>query len=149
MQVILVQDVKNLGASGDVVNVADGYARNYLIPRGLAVPATEGGLRQVKSRQAAEKQRREREAEEAAKLVEVLNGERVEVLAKCGEGGRLFGSVTSADIAAAIKKQHGREIDKRKVELTEPIKEIGSHEVTIKVYPGMTAVITVEVKEAK
>ena len=148
MQVISVQDVKNLGASGDVVNVADGYARNYLIPRGLAVPATEGGLRQVKTRQAAEKQRREREAEEAAKLVEVLNGERVEVLAKCGEGAAIWLG-DFRDIAAAIKKQHGWEIDKRKVELPNRSKEIGSHEVTIKVYPGMTAVITVEVKEAK
>ncbi|NLN17076.1 MAG: 50S ribosomal protein L9 [Firmicutes bacterium] len=149
MQVILVRDVKNLGVSGEVVNVADGYARNYLIPRGLAVPATEGGLRQVKTRQAAEQQRREKEAEEAAKLVELLDGGKVEVLAKCGEGGRLFGSVTSADIAAAIKDQYKTEIDKRKVELAEPIKTVGSHQVTIRVYPGMTAVVTVEVKEAK
>lgn len=149
MQVILVQDVKNLGESGDVVDVADGYARNYLFPRGLAVPATEGKLRQVKTRQAAEEQRREREAEEAAKLVELLDGGRVEVLAKCGEGGRLFGSVTSGDIAAAIKKQYKREVDRRKLELAEPIKAIGPHEVTIRVYPGMTAAITVEVKEAK
>ncbi|MGI6553172.1 MAG: 50S ribosomal protein L9 [Clostridia bacterium] len=145
MKVILLQDVKKLGQKGDVVEVADGYGRNYLLPRGLAKEATPGNLRELEAvkRQQAEKQ--SKELEEARMLAAKLSGETVSIRVKSGEKGKLFGSVTSKEIAETISAQFGEEIDKRKVELPEAIKTLGDFPVKIKLHPQAVAELTVRV----
>ncbi len=145
MKVILLQDVKKLGQKGDVVEVADGYGRNYLLPRGLAKEATPGNLRELEAvkRQQAEKQ--SKELEEARMLAAKLSGETVSIRVKSGEKGKLFGSVTSKEIAETISAQFGEEIDKRKVELPEAIKTLGDFPVKIKLHPQAVAEVTVRV----
>jgi len=140
MRVILQQDVKSLGKKGEIKEVAAGYARNYLLPRGLAVEATEGRLRQ---QQQEKKQRAEKETkklEAARKTAAALDGQKIEIAVRTGEGGRLFGSVTSADLAAALKKR-GFSIDKRKIELSEAVKGTGVFPVRIKLHPEAEAKI--------
>ena len=147
MQVILVRDVKNLGVSGEVVNVADGYARNYLIPGFWPCRRRKAGC--VSENEAGSPNSSAGEGGRRAKLVELLDGgEGLRSWPSVVKGAWLVWSVTSADIAAPSRISK-TEIDKRKVELKLPIKTVGSHQVTIRVYPGMTAVVTVEVKEAK
>jgi large subunit ribosomal protein L9 len=145
MKVILLQDVKKLGQKGDVVEVAAGYGRNYLLPRGLAKEATPGNLRELEAvkRQQAEKQ--SKELEEARMLAAKLSGETVSIRVKSGEKGKLFGSVTSKEIAETISAQFGEEIDKRKVELPEAIKTLGDFPVKIKLHPQAVAELTVRV----
>jgi len=146
MRVILTNDVAKLGQRGQVVNVADGYARNYLIPRGLALEATPANLRRFEGEKQAALRREEREAAEAQAAAARLEGLSLTVKAKAGEEGRLFGSVTAKDIAAGIKDVTGVDLDRRKVELPEPLKTIGTHRVAVRLGPNLVREITVRVE---
>lgn len=148
MKVILTQDVKNLGPRGALVNVADGYARNYLVPRGLAVPATDGNLRQRRQRLTIQKSRADRVRDSARSLAERLQGLSITVRAPAGEAGRLFGSVTAQDVAEGIAVVVGAEIDKRKVELPGNIKNVGTYEVVLRLHQDVTARVEVRVVPA-
>lgn len=148
MKVILMADVKNLGKKGDLVQVADGYARNYLLPRGLALVATEGKVKQLAQQQASAAQRKMKEEERSRELAARLDGLTVRVYGKAGEGGRLFGSVNNKDIAEALQKEHGIEVDKRKIILKEPIKQLGTYPVQVRLYPQVEARLTVHVLAA-
>jgi large subunit ribosomal protein L9 len=146
MIVILTKDVKGTGKAGEVVKVSDGYARNMLIPRGLAKEATEGNVKSLEKQKKimAEKQAAEKEkASELAKKLETLS---VDIVTKGGENGRLFGSITSKDISDALKEQHGINIDKKKIVLDAPIKETGEQTVKVKVYPEISADLKVKVR---
>ncbi len=145
MKVILVEDVDNVGLAGEISQVADGYARNYLIPRGVAVEATKNNLKKLQDKQAEARERREKQKSEAQTAAEKIAGLQLTVTAKIGEKGRLFGSVTSSDLAEILARDHQVEIDKRKIELTEPIKAIGDYQVPIKLYPGTSVEIRVSV----
>jgi len=145
MKVILVQDVDNLGRTGDIKEVSPGYARNYLIRRGLVVPATESQLKQLhvfQSRRQKEDARRLSEAESLGQRLAALH---VVIPARVGEQGRLFGSVTTQDIAAALKEQHGIEIDRRDLQLEEPIRTLGTHTVDARLGGQVHAQLRVEV----
>lgn len=148
MKVILTQDVDKLGSAGTVQEVKPGFARNYLIPKGLAQAATVGLIKQVEARQAAEQRRIAKQEQELQSLADRINGLRLEFTARAGEGGRLFGSVTSADIAARLSQQLGQEIDRRKVDLPGGIHEVGEFPVAIRLVgrlaPQITAVVTPE-----
>lgn len=146
MIVILLKDVKGTGKAGEVVKVNDGYARNMLIPRGLAKEATEGNVKNLEKQKKimAEKQAADKEA--AQQLADKIGTLTVEIKTKGGEGGRLFGSITSKDISDALADQHGIKIDKKKVALDSPIKEMGEKEVKLKVYPEITANLKVNVQ---
>lgn len=146
MKMILLQDVKNLGKKGAVVDVADGYARNFLLPRKLAEAATDGHLRLIDKEKADQAARAQREQEKAQQLAEQLAEKAVPVKVKVGEGGRLFGSVTAADVATALSKQAGTAIDKRKVQLNDPIKKLGTYTVSVKLHPKVSAKIQVDVQ---
>lgn len=145
MKVILTQDVKSLGKKGDVVEVKEGYGRNFLIPRGLAVAADDGSLRRLKHEKAVQKGKEAREREEAEQVKAQLEETTVTIRVKTGEKGRLFGSITASDVAAEIAKQ-GIEIDRRKIELEEPIKNLGNYTLTVRVYPGVTAQLKVVIE---
>jgi large subunit ribosomal protein L9 len=145
MKVILLKEVKGMGKEGDLVNSKDGYARNYLIPRNIAIEATSENLRKWEEAKKQEAAKKKQELEEANALKERLEKLTVEVKAKGGSGGRLFGSVTSQDIAAALKEQHGVDIDKRKIEMKDNIKNAGAAEVDLKLYPEVSAKLKVNV----
>lgn len=147
MKVILEKNVKSLGNAGDVVEVSDGYARNYLLPRGLAKPATEGNVKNLKKQKKAEEKKKQGEVERAEALAAKIGNSPVEIETKAGEGGRLFGSVTSKEIGEQLQKQHNIKIDKRKINLKEPIKSLGVTNVEVKVYPNITGTLKVHVKE--
>jgi large subunit ribosomal protein L9 len=145
VKVVLREDVDSLGHKGDIVDVADGYARNFLVPRGLAMKASKGVVAQA---EAMRRNRAARDARERAGAEEIagrLTAARVTVTARAGEGGKLFGSVTSADVAAAIATAAGDEIDRRSIQLDEPLKELGEVEVPVRLHPEVTATVTVEV----
>ena len=148
MKVILNADVKGQGKKGQIVTVSDGYARNFLFPKNLAKEATADNLNAAKIKEAADIARAAREkaaAEELAKKIEALV---CEIPAKAGSGGRLFGSITTADISAALAKQHKIEIDKHKIEISETIKQFGTYEVKVKLYPQVSGKLRVKVCEA-
>lgn len=145
MKVVLRSDVENLGTKGDLVEVRDGYARNFLVPRGLAIVATPGAERQAAAMRRNREAREVRERAAAAELAEVLGSRRIEVGARAGEGGRLFGSVTTADIAEAVAVQLDVELDRRKVGLDEPIKELGDHEMPVRLHTDVEAVLRITV----
>lgn len=145
MKVVLRDDVENVGRKGDLVDVADGYARNFLVPRGLALKATKGVVQQAESMRRSREAKEGRDREAAQAVSERLNGTRIEVGARAGEGGRLFGSVTASDIADAIQTQAGVEIDRHRLGLGEPLKELGSAEVKLKLYPDVEVTLTVDV----
>lgn len=145
MKVILQQDVKKLGSKGTVVEVSDGYARNYLLPRGLAMEATKGNLQQLKRQKARKEAQERQELEKAKKLAEQLEQEVIVIRTKAGEKGRLFGSVTSKEIADTISQQLDVKVDKRKIILDEPIKNIGVHPIQIKLHPDVQAQVKVRV----
>ena len=147
MKVILLEDVKGRGTKGQVVNASDGYARNYLLPNKLAVEATNQNLNALKNKQVAESNRRKTELEEAKKQAEVLSALQVTIKAKCGENGKLFGSVTNKEIADTLKSQHNLNIDKKKIVLQEPIRSLGSFQLEVKVYPEVAAKLNVKVEE--
>ncbi len=141
MEVILLQDVENLGDKGHLANVAKGYARNYLIPRGIAEVATPGKIAEFRRREEERKSREARMVVQAEEYTATLNRTVITLGAKAGEGDRLFGSVTAADIADAIKDARGFTIDKRKVVLEEPIKEIGTFMVDVEIAEGFVATV--------
>ncbi|HHT68603.1 MAG TPA: 50S ribosomal protein L9 [Firmicutes bacterium] len=145
MKVILQADVKKIGKKGDVVEVAEGYGRNYLLPRGLAVEANAGNLRQVAEVKKAESTRVDRELKEAEKVGVTLKDQKINIAAKVGDGGKLFGSITTQEISEQLRRQFSVEIDKRKIDVKEPIKTLGSHPVIVKVHPKVHVPVTVEV----
>ncbi len=145
MKLILTKDVPELGHKGDVVDVADGYARNYLVPQALAVKASEGALRQAEAMRQAREEAARREREEAERLAQSLSGARVVVAARSGDEGRLFGSIGVADVAQAITKFTGIEVDRKIISIPAPIKEIGLHEVTIQPHPEVSFQVTLDV----
>lgn len=148
MKVILLEDVKSLGKKGEVVNVSDGYARNMIFPKKLGVEATPKNLNDLKlQNQHADKVAQEN-YEAALAFAEELKDKKITVKMKAGEGGRTFGSVSSKEIATACKEQHGIEIDKKKIQLPESLKNFGSYEVTVKLHPQVAAKLTVKVTEA-
>ncbi|PLX33440.1 MAG: 50S ribosomal protein L9 [Clostridiales bacterium] len=148
MKVILLKDIKGTGKKGEIINASDGHARNYLLPRGLAKEATQGNVNALNKKKAA-KAREEKELLDQAKDMEAsLSKLEIVVKGKAGEGGRLFGSITSMDIAKALKKDHKLSVDKRKIIMDGHIKEMGMHEVEIKLHPEVTAKIKVNVVEA-
>lgn len=147
MKVILLKDVKGQGVKGDVVNVSAGYARNYLFRNNLAEEATPGNLRALKAQQRKEEQREQNEKEEAVSLQKAIEKVTVEIKAKAGESGRLFGSITNKQIADILKKEHGHKVDRRKIELDEPIRALGYTKVPVKLHPEVTGTITVHVIE--
>lgn len=145
MRVILQADVAGLGKRGDVVEVSEGYARNYLLPRRLAQEASAGALRAVRHL-AEEKQRKaEREREQARRQAARIEGRLVTIRARAGEGGKLFGSVTARDVADAIGAQFGFQVDRRKVLLDEPIRVVGTYPVRVRLHPGVDATVQVRV----
>jgi large subunit ribosomal protein L9 len=146
MKVVLREDVKKLGKKGDIVNVADGYGRNYLIPRGLAVPASKGVLKNVSLLQEGRAKKDARQEQVAQELAARLKDVTVTVKAKAGEGGKLYGAVTSRDIAAELERMLSQKVNRRKIELTEPIKTPGRYPVLIRLYPGVQVEITVDVE---
>ncbi len=149
MKVVLLKDVPGLGRRGQVASVADGHARNYLMPRGLALEATPANLRKFEGEQEAARRRADREASEVELLAAKLEGLNLTVKAKAGEEGRLFGSVTGKDIAAGIKEVTGLDVDRRRIELDEPLKTLGSHRVTVRLSPKITREIGVKVEAAE
>lgn len=145
MKVILTNNVESLGAKGDVVEVSDGYARNYLVPKKLAVKASTGALRQAEAMRDARIAAEAKELDEARELANSLAGTRVVVAARAGDAGNLFGSIGASDVAAAIVKFTGVEIDKRIVAIDDPIKEIGLHEITLRPHTEVEVTVTLDV----
>lgn len=145
MIVILLKDLKGSGKAGDVVKVSDGYARNMLIPKGIAREATEGNVRSLEKQKAIVAQKEEENRAKAMEIAEQINALTVQIVTKGGEGGRLFGSITSKDIADALKEQHQIEVDKKKIVLDSPIKVTGETDVQIKVYPEISGKLHVVV----
>ena len=148
MKIILKADVKGTGKKGQVCEVADGYARNFLLPRGLAIEATSGNVQDLANKKAQEEKRKAKEKQMAQDLAAKLQALTVEVVTKTGEGGRLFGSVTNKEIAETLKKHYSLEIDKRKIELKEPIKNLGTYTVHAKLHPEVGADFQVRVTGA-
>jgi large subunit ribosomal protein L9 len=145
LKVILLQDVKGLGSKESTVEVAEGYARNFLIPRGLAVEASAGRLRDLNLRQQVEKNKKERAKAEALNLAERLEGKEVQVAMRSGEGGKLFGSVTTREVAEVLAKDYGIKLDRKQLELKETIKALGRYSLTARLYPGIQAKFTLVV----
>ncbi len=148
MEIILLEDVKSLGKKGDIVKVSDGYASNFILPKKLGVEANKANLNDLKN----QKKREEKEAQELLEsmkeLAKVIEKANVKVTMKAGEGGRVFGSVSSKEIVAEAKKQCGLTLDKKKVQLPEPIRSFGTTEVPVKLHPQVTAILRVSVTEA-
>ncbi len=149
MKVILNKDVKGQGKKGQLVEVSDGYARNFLLPRGLAQEATNSNLNVMKGKAESEAHRKQVELEEAQAAAAKINEVTVKLTAKAGSNGKLFGSITSKDVAEELKMQHHIKIDKKKLVMPDGIKVLGTTNVDVKVYPGVTAVLKVQVTEQK
>ncbi len=147
MIVILKRDVKGTGKAGEVVKVSDGYARNMLLPKGYAEEATKNNVHSLEKAKAKREEEEANARAAAEKQAEEMKKMKVTIVTKAGEGGKLFGSITSKDIAAALKEQCGIDVDKRKIVLDQPIKEIGTTRIKVKIYPEITGVIAVEVKD--
>lgn len=149
MKVILKESVKGLGRAGAVVEVSDGYGRNYLIPRGLAVEASPANLAKLRQQQEREEAAQQRALKEATEAAARLDGAEITVTARAGEGGRLFGSVTAQDVAEAIARQRGVRVDRRRIELPEAIKALGVYQAALRLHPQVTARITIHVIAAR
>lgn len=147
MKVILLKDVKGTGKKNEVKEVSDGYARNYLLPKKLAVPADNTNMKELNEKNKSKELKVQKEYEAAVELGKKMEELNVVIYAKAGDGGRLFGSITSKDIAEQIKKQHNIEVDKRKITLDEPIRVLGSRFVDIKIHQKVTTKLRVDVKE--
>ncbi|WP_434632503.1 50S ribosomal protein L9 [Thermoanaerobacterium thermosaccharolyticum] len=144
MKVILQKDVKGIGKAGDIVNVSDGYGRNYLLPRGLAMDATKSNINILNEKKKALEKKRQKEVEAAQEIAKKLSQETIKLKVKTGENGKLFGSITSKDIQDELNKR-GYDIDKKKINLADAIKTTGTFNVDVKLYPGIQAKIKVEV----
>lgn len=147
MKVIFLQDVKGRGKKGEVKNVADGYAQNFLIKQGLATEATNANMKALEGQKNKEKKEAAEELAKSKELKEVLEKLTVELKAKSGEGGRLFGSITSKQIAEALQKAHNIKVDKRKIEMDDAIRALGYTNVPVKLHPEVTATLKVHVSE--
>jgi large subunit ribosomal protein L9 len=145
MKLILTQEVTGLGAPGDVVEVAGGYGRNYLVPRGLAMRWTRGAEKQIELIQRARSAREIRGVDDAREAAGRLAALQVRLQARAGSGGRLFGSVSPADIAAAVNAAGGPELDRRRIEIKNPIRTVGAHQVSVRLHPEVTATLDVEI----
>ena len=145
MKLVLTQEVSNLGAPGDVVEVKDGYGRNYLVPRGLAIKWTRGAEKQIATIKKARSVREVRDVGHADEIKAQLEALTVRIPAQAGGTGRLFGAVTVGDIVAAVTSSGGPEIDKRRIEVGNPIKTVGAHQVTVRVHDDVTATLNLEV----
>lgn len=148
MEVILLEDVKSLGKKGEVVKVSDGYASNFILPRKLGLEATKANLNNLRNQQKRDEQAAKELLEQMRDFAKKLEAESIRVTMKAGEGGRVFGSVSSKEIATEAKKQHDFDIDKKKIVLDEPIKAFGTYEVPVKLHPQVTATLKVVVSEA-
>ncbi|MFD1828993.1 MULTISPECIES: 50S ribosomal protein L9 [Streptomyces] len=148
MKIILTNEVSGLGNAGDIVEVKDGYARNYLLPRGFAIRWTKGGEKDVEQIRRARKIHEIATIEQANEIKGRLEGVTVRLKVRAGDQGRLFGSVTQADIASAVKAAGGPDVDKRRIELGSPIKTLGSHQITVRLHPEVVAKVGVEVGAA-
>ncbi len=145
MKVLLRSDVATLGKKGDLVSVADGYARNYLVPQGLAVRASRGAEKQAEEMKRARVTRDARDLDAARELASRLTGKNILIPARAGEGGKLFGSITSSEVVAAVQQDTGIELDRRKLDLDEPIKALGIHLVPFRLHPNVDLTLTIEV----
>ncbi|MCQ6563438.1 50S ribosomal protein L9 [Paenibacillus mendelii] len=146
MKVIFLQDVKGQGKKGDVKEMSEGYVRNFLLPKGLVKPASDGNIKTLENQNAAEQKRKDKEREDAKALAAKLEAMTVVVKTKAGEGGRLFGSITSKQIAESLEKM-GYRVDKRKIELEEPIRALGMTHVPVKLHPEVKARLNVQTVE--
>ena len=146
MKVIVLKDTKNVGKKGDTIQVSDGYARNFLIPKGIVMEATASNLKELEKQKAIEAEKRATDKASAETLKAKLEKLETEVVTKAGEGGRIFGSITGKDISDALKAQHGVEIDKKKIVLDAPIKQTGSYEIEAKLYHEISVKLKVNVK---
>ncbi len=147
MKVVLLQDVKSIGKRGELCSVSDGYARNFLLPRKLAKEANAQAMNELKNAEAAKEYKLKTETEQARRNADALSGKTVKIYAKAGQGGKIFGSVTSKELAEEIKKQFGVEVEKRKVVLESDIKSFGSFNFEVKFFGGISATMTVAVCE--
>ncbi|MCR4706137.1 MAG: 50S ribosomal protein L9 [Lachnospiraceae bacterium] len=148
MKIILLQDVKTLGKKGEIIEANDGYARNYILPKKIGVEANGKNLNDLKLQKANDEKVAQENLEAAQAFAKDMSTKTVEVTMKAGEGGRVFGSVSSKEIALAAKEQFGMEIDKKKIQLPEAIKSFGVYEVSVKIHPKVTGTLKVHVKEA-
>jgi large subunit ribosomal protein L9 len=148
MKLILTQEVSGLGEPGDVVDVRDGYGRNFLVPRGLAMRWTRGGEKQVADIQRAREVREIRDLGDAREISSRLESLPVQLETRAGQNGRLFGSVTPADIVAAVQRAGGPQLDRRRVEIVDPIKTVGSHQVRVRLHPNVTATVSIDIVAA-
>lgn len=147
MKVVLLQDVKSIGKKGELKEVSDGYARNFLLPRKLAKEANAQAMNELKNAEAAKEYKIKTETEQARKSADALSGKTVKIYAKAGQGGKLFGSVTARELAEEIAKQFGVQVDKRKIVLENEIKSYGTYNFDVKFYNGITATLSVAVCE--
>lgn len=149
MKVVLLKDVKNVGKRDDILTVSDGYARNFLFPQKLAVEATPGALKEIVRKRAAQDARDAENLAEAKAKADALKDKVIVLPVKCGEKGRLYGSVTSAEVAEELEKQHGIKVDKRKIDLGEPIRETGVRTISVWLYSGVTTPMKLDVQPLK
>ena len=149
MKVVLLKDVKNIGKRDEILNVSDGYARNFLFPQKLAVEAKPGTLKEIEKKRAAQEAREAEALAEAKARADSLKGRVIELKIKCGSQGRLYGSVTTAEVAEALEKQHGVKVDKRKIDIGEPIRETGIRTISVWLYSGVTTPMKLDVQPIK
>ncbi len=147
MKVILLQDVAGTGKKNDIVNVSPGYARNYLLPRKWAMEATPAAVREVERRNEQDRQKEQERLQEAEDIARALKGKVVVLKAKCGEKGRLYGSITSQEIAEALHQQHGVELDRRKLEVGETIRTLGEYDIQVGLYTGIKAPMKLRIEQ--
>ena len=148
MKIILLKDEKKLGKKGDMVDVNDGYARNYILPKGIGIEATSRNINDLKLKKANDDKIAQEQLDAAKALAEDLESKQIIVKIKSGEGGKTFGSVSTKEIAAACLEQHNIQLDKKKIQLPESLKSLGNYEVALKVHPKVTAKLIVKVTEA-
>ena len=149
MKVVLLKDVKNVGKRDDILTVSDGYARNFLFPQKLAAEATPGALKEIQRKRAAQDAREAELLAEAKNKAAALKDKVITLEVKCGEKGRLYGSVTSAEVAEALEKQHGVQVDKRKIDIGDPIRETGMRMISVWLYSGVTTPMKLDVVPMK
>ena len=149
MKVVLLKDVKNIGKRDDILTVSDGYARNFLFPQKLAVEATPGALKEIERKRAAQDAREAEWLAEAREKADKLKDKVITLEVKCGEKGRLYGSVTAAEVAEALEKQHGVKVDKRKIDIGDPIREVGMCTISVWLYSGVTTPMKLYVQPIK
>ncbi len=149
MKVVLLKDVKNVGKRDDILTVSDGYARNFLFPQKLAAEATSGALKEIQRKRAAQDAREAEMLAEAKDKAAKLKDQIIALEVKCGDKGRLYGSVTSAEVAEALEKQHGIKVDKRKIDIGDPIRETGIRTISVWLYSGVTTPMKLDVQPIK